>query len=372
MDQFPLFEELSSKNKLKELARIVERICHKMVNGDGLLYSCAISHAKLLFSQHTKGIHVPNTMTFQNLAFTLPDKSAAPTAPKQQNTVQLAVYSWNQHVPTANPLERLLIGDTKCIKLPQECISVMETAYRQDKLEETLCSEFKKGAIQSQQLERSLILFQNHFQPYKSWEVKQSNLFMSEYLCNSKRSKSLNKFLQPVRNDTRFKIHWIKQLQHVPNFHMYVNKRARHTAEGSFVTERLAFYGTGVEVPRNVILGSYIDLVRAEGRKKGKIFKQGIQVSSEFSFEDRYAYHCKHLAPPVASTIQRKQMIVCLVSICNPEKVEMKEVSNVKDASRWESIYVQLQHEGKYVTVFSINEARLVYPLLIIEYSNAH
>ena len=367
--QFSRFDELSVKNKFKEMARIVERACHKAANGDGYLYSCGISHAKLRFKHRSQGIEMPDTSTFKNLAFTLPDRSAAPGDPNQKDIVQLAVYSWIQRIEVSNPLERMLVGDFKRTKLSKEAHSVLEIAFRQDKLEETVRSELEKRNIQSDQLQRKLILFQNLFTPFKSWEIKQSNLFMSELLQQSTRTKRLNKFLKPVRNNRRFQIHYIKQLQHVLNFQAYINKRTAFQSKGAFVTEKLLFFGPGAEVPRNLILGSYIDIIRAEERKKGKIFKEGIELSSDFEYENKNAYLCKNQIASGGGAQQRKQMIVCLVGICDPEKVEMKEAAVNMRGKGWESVYVQVKHENKAVTVFSIREAKLVYPLMIIEYS---
>src|SRR3990167_1499902 len=367
---FSLFDQLSIKNKFKEMARVIEHICHKTANGDGHLYSSSISHAKLLFKQQSQAIFVPDTCTFKSLAFSLPDRSAPPgdEMQKQGDTVQVAVYSWIQQTEVSNPLERMLVGDFKRTKLSKEAHSVLEIAFRQDKLEETVRSELEKRNIQSDQLQRNLILFQNLFTPYKSWEIKQSNLFMSELLQQSTRTKRLNKFLKPVRNNRRFQIHYIKQLQHVLNFQAYINKRTAFQSKGAFVTEKLLFFGPGAEVPRNLILGSYIDITRAQERRKNKIFKEGIELSSNFEFEDKFAYHCKNQTTTERVTQQRKQMIVCLVCICDPQKVEMKEVANLR--KEWESVYLQLMHEGKPVTVFSVREAMLVYPLMMIEYSD--
>lgn len=370
---FPHFDQLSSNNKLKEMARIAEHIAHKTANGDGYLYSGSISHAKLLFKQQSQGINLPDTSTFKHLAFTLPDRSAAPghANAMQNNVVQLAVYSWTQQTPVSSPLERMLVGDFKRSKLSKESNSLLETAFRQDKLEEAVRSELGKQHIQSDKLERNLILLQNLFKPLESWELRQSNLFMSEILHPCPRNKHLAKFLKPVRNNRKFHIHYIKQLQHVLNLQAYINKRTFFRSKGAFVSEKLLFFGPGVEVPRNVILGNHMDIIRAEERKKNKIFKQGIELSNDFEFEDRFAYHCKNQMAAGGPVQQRKQMIVCLVAVCDPEKVEIKELANMMSKKEWESVYVQLKHEERAVTVFSVREAMLVYPLMMIEYSDA-
>ena len=151
------------------------------------------------------------------------------------------------------------------------------------------------------------------------------------------------------------------------SFYNYKNRRIIYKNRGLKITEKLVFYGTGAEIPRTIVLGSSVDIVRAEDRKKGRVFQSGIEVTEDFCYADRFAYLCKNGSPnqPI-----QKQLLVCLVSLCEPERVGTSPISTPRTSTKTEFEFIKsLDNQNpKIATVYSINDPVLLLPVMLIEY----
>lgn len=369
-DLEPLFTKnspLDLKDKIIVIAKHFERRSHRVAQGDGEEYTSAISHTKFLINQQIEGVKVPSTDVYKTLAFTIPDKGGLLDGKREPGTVIPAHYVWGYDQPVASPLELMLIGRKKKALVSPADTVVLEQAFREGKLKDKYVTLERIGKVNGsvQPFTRALYLFGNELAVPIQWQKNQTNLFCSLFVDSSAEFFVYHHLLKHFQATMEgFKILYVKQLQHALNFYYYNLRKEMQKSKGSVEFEKLVYYGTGAIVPRTIVLGTAHDFWRAEAKKSGKHFPNGIELASEPWYADQFAYHCKNLQPGQAAG--RKQMLVCYLSLGNCKKVDkpvpLDHITN-------DCIYSTVEGQyGQTSTVYAVTNPLLVYPMLLIEY----
>ena len=360
---------LDIEDKITVIARSLERRCHRVAQGDGDEYTSAISHTKFLVNQNIEGVSVPNTKKFANLAVTISDKGGLLDGKREAGTVIPAHYVWGYDSQVANPLELLLVGKKRKALVPPADTAVLEQAFRENKLKEKQIYLDRIGKVDAskQPFTRVLHLFGNELTVPNQWEKNQTNLFCSLFVDSSPQYHVYLNLIKQFHSDMEgHKILYIKQLQHALNFSCYNQNKEMQKAKGSADNEKLLFYGSGSIVPRTIVLGSAMDLWRAEAKKKGKFFTEGIELASDPWYADQFAYVCKNNQS--GQSPGRKQMLVYYAALGNSKRVEKPALS---EYIANDSLHTTLEDEyGRTSTVYGVYNPFQLYPILLIEYES--
>ena len=272
---------LDDERFVKQQCEIMEKRLQVIAQGDPEDLRSTLSHWALLIDQQANNVKAPTCESFgHDCLITIP-----------RLLLPLAHFSWEVAV-MSDPFARFLIGEVKWIPLSSEGDEVLERMYRGRAAKQTIEKDaephfrshfnwnepdlevnFEEMKINHAfKIRRKLVYLGAELQTPKYWVPFQTNIFMSAEIHPGSYYYDLvvSKFEE---ERTSLKIHSIKQMQHVGNYFRYCKTKQQLFNGPDLIqdTEEILFYGSGLIVPRSIVLGNtWLEVLRAELRKNQK------------------------------------------------------------------------------------------------------
>ena len=183
---------------------------------------------------------------------------------------------------------------------------------------------------------------------------------------------------------SRATIFSIKMLQHLTNYCAYCVFRdylnGKYPSGLADLSIDFLFYASGSYVPKEIILGTFLDILAAEESKRDAVSKvkmgatisdNGIHLSLEPNYADRYAYVCKVNDNQL---VDKKQILACCVATGKIEQFAANQRFEFPQPYQCApSFYIPDSIKAwsleEQANIFCVFNPKQIYPAFIIEYT---